>query len=46
MIGLLGHSEGALIAPIIAADSSKDVAFIIMMGGIGVPGSTAYLRSK
>jgi uncharacterized protein len=36
-IGLVGHSEGAVIAPMIAA-RSKDVAFIVMMAGTGVPG--------
>jgi pimeloyl-ACP methyl ester carboxylesterase len=44
--GLLGHSEGALIAPIIAADSGEGVAFIIMMGGIGVPGSSLLLMQS
>ena len=37
-VGLLGHSEGGLIAPI-AASRSKDVAFIILLAGPGVPGS-------
>jgi pimeloyl-ACP methyl ester carboxylesterase len=36
-IGLLGHSEGGLIAPLAAAQS-KDVAFIILMAGTGLPG--------
>ena len=36
-IGLLGHSEGALIAPMVAA-RNKDVAFIVMLAGPGVPG--------
>ncbi len=36
-IGLIGHSEGAEIAPIVA-DRSHDVAFIVMLGGPGVPG--------
>jgi len=36
-IGLIGHSEGGVIAPMIAA-RSKDVAFIVMMAGTGVPG--------
>ena len=42
-IGLLGHSEGALIAPIIAAGQDEGVAFIVMMGGIGVSGSELLL---
>ncbi len=36
-IGLIGHSEGGLIAPIVAAERN-DVAFIIMLAGPGVPG--------
>ncbi len=36
-IGLIGHSEGAEIAPI-TADRSRDVAFLVMLGGPGVPG--------
>lgn len=36
-IGLADHSEGGLIAPIVAA-RSKDVAFIIMLAGPGMPG--------
>ena len=36
-IGLIGHSEGAMIAPMVAA-RNKDVAFIVMMAGTGVPG--------
>jgi uncharacterized protein len=37
-IGLIGHSEGGLIAPIAAA-RSKDVAFIVLMAGTGLPGT-------
>jgi fermentation-respiration switch protein FrsA (DUF1100 family) len=37
-IGLLGHSEGGFIAPMIAA-KNKDVAFIVLMAGSGLPGS-------
>ncbi len=36
-IGLIGHSEGGVIAPMIAAGSS-DIAFIVMMAGTGVNG--------
>ncbi|MBL8176120.1 MAG: alpha/beta fold hydrolase [Bryobacterales bacterium] len=36
-IGLIGHSEGGLMAPI-AASQSKDVAFIVLLAGTGVPG--------
>jgi pimeloyl-ACP methyl ester carboxylesterase len=36
-IGLCGHSEGGLVAPI-AADRSPDVAFIVLMAGPGITG--------
>jgi hypothetical protein len=36
-IGLIGHSEGGTIAPIVAA-RNKDVDFIVLMAGTGVPG--------
>ncbi|MCH8941909.1 MAG: alpha/beta fold hydrolase [Bacteroidetes bacterium] len=37
-IGLIGHSEGGLIAPIVAT-KTDDVAFIILLAGPGLPGS-------
>lgn len=36
-IGLIGHSEGGMIAPMVAV-RSKDVAFIISMAGLGQTG--------
>jgi pimeloyl-ACP methyl ester carboxylesterase len=36
-IGLIGHSEGGIIAPMVAVQS-KDVAFIVLMAGTGVNG--------
>jgi dipeptidyl aminopeptidase/acylaminoacyl peptidase len=36
-IGLVGHSEGGLIAPL-AASHSDDLAFIVMMAGTGLTG--------
>ena len=36
-IGLVGHSEGGLIAPM-AAVQSKQVAFVVLLAGPGVPG--------
>lgn len=45
-IGLVGHSEGGLIAPI-CASQSKDVAFIVLLAGTGVPGADILrLQSK
>ena len=36
-MGLIGHSEGGAIAPMVAA-RNKDVAFVVLMAGTGVPG--------
>ncbi len=41
-IGLAGHSEGGLIAPMVAARSA-DVSFIIMLAGPGMPGDSSIL---
>jgi alpha/beta superfamily hydrolase len=37
-IGLIGHSEGGMIAPMVAA-RNKNVSFIVMLAGTAVPGS-------
>jgi len=45
-IGLIGHSEGGMIAPLATVQTS-DVAFIIMMAGLGIPGdSILYLQGE
>lgn len=44
-IGLIGHSEGGVIAPMVAANS-KDVAFIVLMAGTGVPGDEILLAQQ
>jgi fermentation-respiration switch protein FrsA (DUF1100 family) len=36
-IGIIGHSEGAIVAPIVA-NRSDDVAFVILLAGTGVNG--------
>ena len=35
-IGLIGHSEGGLIAPIVA-DERKEIKFIVLLAGPGIP---------
>lgn len=42
-IGLMGHSEGGLIAPIVAS-ANPDVAFIVSLAGPGVTGEQIILR--
>lgn len=45
-IGLIGHSEGGIIAPMVAVQSS-DVAFIILMAGTGLIGEEIlYLQGE
>ena len=44
-IGLIGHSEGAVIAPMIAA-RNPDVAFIVMMAGSGVSGDQVLVAQR
>lgn len=44
-IGLIGHSEGGLIAPI-AAGNDPDIAFLVLLAGPGLPGEEIiYLQS-
>ena len=44
-IGLIGHSEGGLIAPMVAS-KSKDVAFIVLLAGTGIQGDSLLLLQK
>jgi fermentation-respiration switch protein FrsA (DUF1100 family) len=44
-IGLIGHSEGGLIAPLVAAGSA-DVAHVVLLAGTGVPGSEIVLKQN
>jgi len=44
-IGLIGHSEGGLIAPMVAVDS-RDVAFIVLLAGPGIPIEEILLKQS
>ncbi len=44
-IGLMGHSEGGVIAPMVAAQS-KDVGFIVMLAGTGIRGDSLLLLQE
>jgi alpha-beta hydrolase superfamily lysophospholipase len=44
-IGLIGHSEGGLIAPMIAA-SDPDIGFIVSLAGPGVTGQQIIIRQS
>jgi hypothetical protein len=45
-IGLIGHSEGALVGPL-AAVASEDVSFLVLLAAPGLPGEQIiYLQSE
>lgn len=44
-IGLVGHSEGGLIAPMVAS-TSKDVDFIVLLAGPGISGGEILLLQQ
>jgi fermentation-respiration switch protein FrsA (DUF1100 family) len=44
-IGLIGHSEGGLIAPMIAS-KSKEAAFIVLLAGTGIQGDQILLLQQ
>jgi len=44
-IGLIGHSEGGLIAPIVA-NEPNNVNFIVLLAGPGLPGKELLLLQK
>ncbi len=41
-IGLMGHSEGGVIAPMVASES-KDIAFVVLLAGTGIRGDQLLL---
>lgn len=45
-IGLIGHSEGGLIAPIVAQDDENTVAFVVMLAGPGLQGKEILLSQS
>ncbi|MBK0369758.1 alpha/beta hydrolase family protein [Flavobacterium agrisoli] len=44
-IGLIGHSEGGIIAPMVAVNT-KEVAFIVLLAGTGIPGDELLLLQQ
>ncbi len=44
-VGIIGHSEGGMIAPMIAA-RNKEVAFIVMLAGPGLKGQDILLQQS
>ncbi|MDD4921717.1 MAG: alpha/beta fold hydrolase [Bacteroidales bacterium] len=44
-IGLIGHSEGGMIAPMVAA-KNKDVSYLVLMAGTGIRGKELLLLQQ
>lgn len=44
-IGLVGHSEGGIIAPMVAANS-EDIDFIVLLAGTGIRGDKLLLAQQ
>lgn len=44
-VGLIGHSEGGMIAPMVAS-RDQDIAFIVLMAGVGIPGDELLLLQQ
>jgi len=44
-IGLIGHSEGGVTGPRVAADD-PDIAFLVMMAGLGAKGKEVLLEQR
>ena len=44
-IGLIGHSEGGIIAPMVAG-RSNDICFIVLLAGTGIPGDQLLLLQQ
>jgi len=44
-VGLVGHSEGSIVAPMVAS-TSKDVSFIVLLAGPGMPGKKVLTQQS
>ncbi len=44
-IGLIGHSEGGLVAPFVAAENGE-VDWLVLLAGTGVPGSEVLIEQS
>jgi len=44
-VGLIGHSEGGVVAPMVAATEPK-IAFVVLMAGVGAPTGAAMAAQR
>ena len=42
-VGLIGHSEGGIIAPMVASRNKETVAFVVLLAGTGIRGKELLL---
>ena len=45
-IGLIGHSEGGIVAPMVAVSQPKDVSFIVLLAAPGLRGDSILLMQN
>lgn len=44
--GLIGHSEGGIIAPMVASKRPEDIGFIVLLAGVTIPGDEVMKLQK
>ena len=45
-VGLIGHSEGALIGPLVATQHPDAIDFVVLLAGPGVPGTEIIIHQQ
>ena len=45
-IGLIGHSEGGIIAPMVASSRQEDIGFIVLLAGVTIRGDKVMKLQK
>ncbi|MBN1116926.1 MAG: alpha/beta fold hydrolase [Bacteroidales bacterium] len=45
-IGLMGHSEGGIVAPVVASQHPDEVGYIVLLAGPGLPGSEIVMMQQ
>ncbi len=45
-IGLIGHSEGGIIAPMVASNRPDDIDFVVLLAGVAIPGDELMKLQK
>ncbi len=45
-IGVIGHSEGGIVASMLAANNKKDIAFVVLMASPGISGIEIIMKQN